>query len=57
MNVKEAIFGIIIFAIITISTYILFHNVLLLSDGFSVVIALVCGFLVERLFMKWRHAK
>ncbi|BAB06609.1 hypothetical protein P4637_08940 [Halalkalibacterium halodurans] len=57
MNVKEAIFGIIIFAIITISTYILFHNVLLFSDGFSVVIALVCGFLVERLFMKWRHAK
>ncbi|MFC0469331.1 hypothetical protein ACFFHM_01955 [Halalkalibacter kiskunsagensis] len=52
MQRKRAIIGILIFAFVTILSYLLFHELFHLGEGLSVVFALVFGAIVEFMYQK-----
>ncbi|GAE35425.1 hypothetical protein [Halalkalibacter akibai] len=52
MKSKQAVVGILIFAIVTIIAYIFLQGLLDLSEGISVIIALILGGAAEILYRR-----
>ncbi|WP_157076786.1 hypothetical protein [Halalkalibacter krulwichiae] len=52
MQTKQAVIGILIFAIVTILSYSLLYAILNIGEGLSVIIALVLGGVVEFAYRK-----
>jgi uncharacterized membrane protein len=51
---KQTVIGILIFALVTIISYTFLQTILVLSEGLSVIIALVIGGIVEFTYRKTR---
>jgi uncharacterized membrane protein YadS len=57
MQRNKAIIGILIFAFVTILSYLVFHEFFHLGEGLSVVISLVFGGIVEFMYQKKDNSK
>lgn len=52
MEVRQTIVGVLIFAIVTFVSYMIFNGVFSIDEGISVVGAIVIGFLAEVTYRK-----